>query len=295
MAVFSSGLGLPEGPFPMLNGDWLVVEMASDRGCVTRIAADGMTLTEVVRTGRPNAVVLDGSGNLWIAESYPTPSILHVTPAGRVLATFTRCADLDLLFPNDLVFGPDGLLYFTDSGISLDEWAPGGRIRADYRTAEIDGRVFRLDPASGESALIDRAIAFANGIAVNPEGDLFVNEMITGEVFRYPWNPASGLFGPRCRYSNVMRRDEGLEEFAGPDGMRFSADGRLFCTVYGAGRVAILAAGGEVLGSIHTEGRFPTNVSLGRDGSGHLIVTECEFGRLERFEVAANAGPLYEP
>lgn len=39
--VFSTGLGLPEGPVVLPDGSWLVVEMETERGCVTHISPAG--------------------------------------------------------------------------------------------------------------------------------------------------------------------------------------------------------------------------------------------------------------
>jgi gluconolactonase len=269
--------------------------MAPDRGCLSLVSADGSTITRVARTGRPNAVVVDGDGHFWVAESYPHPALLRLSPSGEVLTSITECVGLALLFPNDLVFAPDGCLYLTDSGIGLDDWAPGGTIRDDYHTAAIDGRVFRIDIASGEAELVDRGIAFANGIAVDRDGDLFANEMVTGEVFRYSWDSSRQRFGTRVGYANVLEPGEGAEHFAGPDGMTFAGDGRLFCTIYGSGRVAVIDATGNCADSIATAGRNPTNASLGRGTGGRLFVTECELGQLEVFDVDAAPVAIYEP
>ena len=44
----ATGLGAPEGPLWLGDDNWLVVEMAEDRGCITRVLADG-TLQLTVR------------------------------------------------------------------------------------------------------------------------------------------------------------------------------------------------------------------------------------------------------
>lgn len=295
MAVFAVGLDLPEGPYPLPDGRWVLVEMGAATGRVSILSADGRAVAAMARTGRPNAVVAERNGVLWVAESHPEPALLRITSAGAVTVAATECAGLPLLFPNDLVFAPDGMLYLTDSGILLDDWAPGGRIRADHRTAPIDGRVFRIDTRSGESELVDRGIAFANGIAVSPGGDLYANAMISGQVYRYPWDPVRARFGPRRRFADVMQPDDASVSFAGPDGMTFGADGRLFCTVYGGRRVAVVSPDGEVLAPIETEGRLPTNVSFGAGADGRLFVTECEFGRIEVFAAGTGPAPRHDP
>jgi hypothetical protein len=53
MKVFASDLGFPEAPVQLPDGGWLVVEMNPDRGCITRLSADGLPRERIVRTGRP--------------------------------------------------------------------------------------------------------------------------------------------------------------------------------------------------------------------------------------------------
>jgi gluconolactonase len=265
-----------------------VVEMGEERGCVSLISPDGKDVRRLVRTGRPNAVVVDPSGSLWVAESHPRPALLRVSPdGGDVVTVAASCAGRPLLFPNDLVFGPDGHLYLTDSGILLDDWSPGGVIRADYRTAPIDGRVIRIDPETGGGEILDDGIAFANGIAVDALGDLYVNEMITGAVFRYRWSADRRRHGGREAFSNVLDGLPPAEGFRGPDGMAFAPDGRLACTIYGAGQVAVVDRDGGVAERIATAGRLPTNVLVRTDPDPRLYVTECERGIVEAIPLAA--------
>jgi len=41
-------------------------------------------------------------------------------------------------------------LYMTDSGIHIDDFAPGGKVRPDYMDVETDGRVYRIDVQTRE-------------------------------------------------------------------------------------------------------------------------------------------------
>ena len=94
-----------------------------DRGCVTHILAAGGR-RELTRTGRPNGLAVDADGIIWVAESQQ-PGLLRMTMDGGYEKVLDRCGEDPFLFPNDLCFGPDGMLYLTDSGIRFDQWAPG--------------------------------------------------------------------------------------------------------------------------------------------------------------------------
>ncbi len=288
--IFVADLTEPEGPVLLPDGSWLVVEMDPSRGCVTHLSADGKRRRVVAKTGRPNGLAVDWQGTIWVAES-STPVLLRMTMDGKPEVFLADCQGEAFLFPNDLCFGPDGALYMTDSGITIQEFAPGGRIRSDYLTAPMDGRVYRIDTRSGAIAKLDTGIRFTNGIAWGPDDCLYVNETITGMVYRYR-ALGGGRFGPREDFGNV--NDPALPYYKGPDGMKFGRDGNLYVTVYGQGDVTVLGRDGQVVRRIKTAGKRPTNVAFGPAGQKTIYVTEVELGSLEAISVETDGLPLYE-
>ena len=199
--ILADDLGDPEGPVALPDGGWLFVEGASHRGCVTRISADGRSRSVIKRTGRPNGLALDADGVIWVAES-KTPSLLRLTLDGQCDVVAEGCDGEPFMFPNDLCFGPDGAVYLTDSGVHIDTLVINGKIREDYLDLSYDGRVYRIEPETGTVTKIDAGIRFTNGIAFGPDGRLYVNETVTGNIYRY-----SGLRGPRVLFGNVIRAD----------------------------------------------------------------------------------------
>ena len=288
--IFATGLSFPEGPVFLPDRTWLVVEMGPTRGCVTQIGADGQTKRIIARTGRPNGLAVDRDGIIWVAESR-TPSLLRLTLEGRAEVFATGCAGEPFLFPNDLCLGPDGALYMTDSGIRFEDWKPGGRLRADYLETPTDGRVYRIDIKTRNVTKLDSGIRFTNGIAFGPDQRLYVNETLTGMVYRYEWQ-GGGIFGRREDFGNVLD-STGPEGYKGPDGMAFGENGKLFVTVFGQGDVTVLGKDGCVAERIRTTGRRPSNVAFGARGEKKIYVTECELGQLEVFDVGTDGLPLY--
>lgn len=289
--IFAKGLSVPEGPVALPDGSWLVVEMGPDRGCVSRVGADGKARTELARTGRPNGLAMDYRDRIWVCESNP-PSLIRMELDGAWQVVLDRSADGPFLFPNDLCFGPDGMLYFTDSGIRFVDFAPGGKVRSDYADLDYAGRVYRLDPETLALSVLADGIKFTNGLAFGP-GDthLYVAETITGDILRYAWS-RDGL-GPAEIFGNVISPDApaGMN---GPDGIAFGADGDLYVTVFGQGDVTVLAPDGSVRTRIRTEGSAPTNVAFGRDGEKRIYVTEDEHGTIEAFDVGTSGLPLHD-
>jgi gluconolactonase len=289
--IFASGLNTPEGPVSLRDGSWLLVEMGEGRGCITQISPDGSSRRVVAKTGRPNGLAVDREGTIWVAESQ-VPSLLRVTLDGQIEVFLTEGDGVPFIFPNDLAFGPDGALYMTDSGIFIHEFAPSGRIRPDWPAVMPDGRVFRIDLQTRRARLLDRGIRFTNGIAFGPDDYLYVNETLTGLVYRYAWQSGDRI-GPRENFSNVVDPSLPLS-YRGPDGMKFGADGRLFVTVYGQGDVTVVSPDGAVVERIQTAGRNPTNVAFGPAGEKRIYVTEVERGTLEAIEVGTAGLALYQ-
>ncbi len=288
--IFASGLSYPEGPVALSDGSWLCVEGGAERGCVTQISPDGRTLRVVAKTGRPNGLAVDRDGFIWVAES-KTPSLLRVTLDGKVHVAMTGCDGEPFLFPNDLCLGPDGAVYLTDSGVHIDEFAPGGKIRPDYTDVSYDGRLYRVDVKNGKIRKLDSAIKFTNGIAFGPDGNLYVNETLTGMIYRYEWKDGDHI-GSRQDFGNVIDH-AAPPGWKGPDGMAFGADGNLYVAVFAQHDVTVLGREGAVLKRIRTRGKLPTNCAFGLPGQKKLYVTEYELGQLEVFDVRTDGLPLY--
>jgi gluconolactonase len=124
--------------------------------------------------------------------------------------------------PNDLVFGPDGSLYFTDPGT--------------YRPDNPDpSYIFALRPDGTGSLLAQLAPpTFPNGIAIDGAGDVVWAESYTGMV-------------RRIRVSDGKIEDIARLPGEHPvcDGLAIAADGRMFVTTVNGGGIDVLNADGS--------------------------------------------------
>lgn len=289
--IFSSDLLDPEGPVALPDGSWLFVEGRAERGCVTHVSMDGKSRRIVKKTGRPNGLAIGADGAIWVAES-KIPSLLRLTMAGEGQAIATDCDGEAFLFPNDLCFGSDGAIYMTDSGVFIDSFAPQGKIRPDFKDVDYDGRVYRIDPRSCMVSLIDRGIRFTNGIAFGPDGLLYVNETLTGNIYRYSWRDGK-VSAPRELFGNVIRPDA-PQGWKGPDGMAFDEGGFLYVAVFGQGDVTVLGLDGDVVRRIETQGKLPTNVAFALPGKRTIYVTEYQNAHVETFSVDRDGLKLWD-
>jgi len=289
--IFASSLSEPEAPVLLPDGSWLVAEMGPGRGSITHISADGKTRRSIAKVERPNGLAVDKQGNIWVAESMNPPSLQKITMDGNVEVFSKEYRGAPFLFPNDLAFGPDGALYMTDSGVKLNDLVRDGKLRSDYMDIKTDGCVFRIDLDTKAIEKIDSGLKFANGIAFGPDNALFVGEMFTGKVYRYPWTDGK-VKGERAFFGSVFDGNP-AKVFNGPDGMKFGKDGNLYVAVYGLGVVTVLRRDGSILRHIPTQGSKPTNMAFGAPGEKKIYVTEDDTGVLQAIDVETSGLPLH--
>ena len=208
----ASGLGFPEGPAVMGDGRIVICDgntgelLAFVGGVMSRYALTG---------GSPWGTVLGSDGAIYVTQGGNVPGsgdtsavsgIQRVQPDGTVELLFSEVAGHTLYGPNDLAFGPDGRLWFTESGSEQD-------FRFDVRAP---GRLSVAGSGAGEMVL-ERPDVYPNGIAFDAQQRLYWTESAAHRVCRLE----DGEPATFCQ----------LPDTHVPDGMAFAADGRLFvCT-----------------------------------------------------------------
>ena len=118
----ASGLGFPEGPVDM--GDGRIVFCDGNTG--EMLVWDGTGVSVFATTGgSPWGAILGTDGAIYLTQGGNVPGsgdtsavsgIQRINPDGSVELLFSEVDGYQLYGPNDLAFGPDGRLYFTESG-----------------------------------------------------------------------------------------------------------------------------------------------------------------------------------
>jgi len=155
--------------------------------------------------------------------------------------------------PNDLVYGLDGWLYFTDPPYGLE-----GLEESPLRELDFNG-IYRLSPA-GDLQLLNADQTRPNGIVLSPDDlTLYVSNSDENQMVWYEYDIGErGLSEPRIFYDVSDQMGTGV-----PDGMTVDLAGNIFAT--GPGGVWIFAPDGTHLGTIQPD-EVPANVAWGDDG-----------------------------
>ena len=207
---------------------------------------------EGLRSISSNGLTLDSEGRLVIAE-HGNRRIARVEEDGTRTVLADSYEGSRLNSPNDLVYGSDGSLYFTDPSYGLE-----GLEESPLRELDFNG-VYRLDP-DGELELLVRDQTRPNGIALSPdERILYVaNSDENQKVWMaYDLN-VEGAANGRVFYDVNDQTAPGAA-----DGMKVDLEGNVFAT--GPGGVWVFGWDGVHLGTIMPD-EVPANVAWGGDG-----------------------------
>jgi len=276
--ILAEGLRFPEGPV------WLGprrVAFTEIRGQCVSLWDDGSVRCIAVTGGGANGATLGPDGALYVANNGglslghegrwtapdPIPGrIQRVTLAGEVTDVAVELPGVPPNRPNDLCFGPDGLLYYTDPH-NWEDLANLGVGRVARTT--LDGRV----------ELVAEVPAFPNGIAFGPDDRLYVAQSVTQKILVMESRPGTPI------------REHCTLPHGYPDGFCFDREGGLYVAGSLGDVIVLFHPDGRVRDVIEMgDGTEPTNCCL---GDGVLYVTLSGTGQLVSIELPAEPLPLH--
>lgn len=289
--LVADGLGFPEGPVALPDGRIAFTDMRLQT--VFELADSQPPSVLAVTDGSPNGAALGEDGLLYVANNgglapHSSESVWFATQQiegciqAYTLDGEPREVDTGILpgraphRPNDLCFGSDGYLYFTDphNWEVLQSKTPDER---DYG----GGRVLRTD-RRGATELIAEVPGFPNGLAVTPDGaELVVAQTIHHRLTVLPIRP-----GQRPRVAVYCE----LPPTVNPDGICFDTEGYLFVAGSAGDNLAVVDPGRQVCELVGLpDGSCPTNVCL---QEGRLWLTLGLAGQVGYVETPSSPHPL---
>ncbi len=239
----ATGLAHAEGPTVLPNGN--VVYCHCYYGSLGVWSPDGK-VSEFARVGGgPNGTVLGADEHVYVANNggavgpfrsndFGPGSIQKVSFDGIVKTVAREVAGVRLNMPNDLVFGRDKRLYFTDPG------------RWDDANRPDPGRLFVLNPDGTGELLAEVGNTYPNGIVVEADGSVVWVETYTQKVRRCT---RDGAFQDVCT----------LSVDAYPDGLAVAANGDLYISTLSSGGMHIVKPDGSSVEFLDLDGTVLSN------------------------------------
>jgi gluconolactonase len=282
----ASGLQFPEGPVWCSDGTLLLVEIR--RGTLTRVHSDGRTEVVAECGGGPNGAAVGPDGAIYVTNNggfewhdvgglvlpgeqpadYRGGSIQRIDlKGGKVETLYTKCGDVPLKGPNDLVFDATGGFWFTDLG----KMRKRERDRTGIYYARPDGSMIRemAFPVDGGP----------NGIGLSPAGDrVYVAETYTGRVWYWELSkPGVIRRNPVSQNGGHLLAD--LSQGEALDSLAVDADGNVCVATILRGGITIFSPKGASR-HVATDDLLTTNICFGGSDLRTAFITLSSTGRL---------------
>ncbi|HYY01463.1 MAG TPA: SMP-30/gluconolactonase/LRE family protein, partial [Mycobacterium sp.] len=176
--VIADGLGFTEGPVWL--PDARVALTSISHGCVYVVDPSGGPPERIDTGGGPNGLACSADGTLYVAQNGGAWGASGPAEAGVQVISGTNVEYLveGLGAPNDLMFGPDGRLWITDTRGEFDIGTPD---------AGLPGHVYTTDVDSGETRqIVDDGPVFINGLGFTRDGSrLLVTATLSSQLLSY--------------------------------------------------------------------------------------------------------------
>lgn len=240
-------------------------------GRIFRIDPKGNFKVVAEYDGWPNGLRFHKDGRLFVADH--KHGIVVVDPdTGKVTPFLERVRLERLKAVNDLYFGQNGDLFFTDQGLT--------------GLHDPTGRVFRVRADGQIDCLLDN-VPSPNGLVLSlDERVLYVAVTRANAIWRVPFSDDGSV----AKVGNFIQMTGG----GGPDGITMDEAGNLVVCQIGMGALWLFNPQGEPILRVDSgTGRQTTNVAYGGPDRKTAYFTECDAGVILKAEMPNPGKRLY--
>lgn len=262
----SDGLNFPEGPAWDGHGtlyasncksNWVALIRDGKMDVLAKASADPFTFEKT------NGMTVGADGWLYACEWGAVGGIVRFSPTGKCEPFVLSNDTMNFRRPNDLIFHPNGDLYFTDP--------------ENYTRETPNGIVYRVAAGTKAVTAVAVELGFPNGLAFSADGKiLYLNESAFERVLIFDVNPDGSLNNKRV-FIELPGGD--------PDGMNLDVDGNVWIAHFGGGTIWCVRPDGGVKYKIAAPGQKPTNVEFGGTDLKTLFITEVETNAVWKMQV----------
>lgn len=214
----ATGLRWAEGPVWFGDGRYLLVSDIPNNRIVRWDEETGLLSNYRAPSNYANGHTRDRQGRLVTCE-HGGRCISRTEHDGSISILVDRFDGKRLNSPNDVVVKSDDTIWFTDPPFGIL-----GDYEGNRALQELPSNLYRFDPATGRTSVVEDSIEGPNGLAFSPdERILYVVESRSSPRRILKFDVADGV---RLENRRVLI-DAGPQ--GTPDGLRIDEDGNLWC------------------------------------------------------------------
>lgn len=259
-----------EGPAFDRAGNLYMVDIPYGR--ILRMSPKGEFDVAAEYDGWPNGLAIHTDGRIFIAD-YRRGIMVLDPQSGRVEPFLTHAFSESFKGVNDLTFGKNGDLYFTDQG--------------QTGVHDPTGRVYRYTPEHRLDCLITNGPS-PNGLVLDPDDSVLYVAMTRANcMWHCPLKRGGGV-----AKVGVFAQLPGIH---GPDGLAMDEAGNLSAAHARPGIIWLLSPIGEPLYRVQLEGQMArmTNMAYGGADRKTLFITESYSGAILAAQMPVAGKQLY--